>query len=130
MLGLKKRIFERKADQFVSSADTEIKILFSSENPSMLGKTISTTALELSPKSLRLEVGYPIEIDSVLDIVVHVNNTGKEYYLTGNVRWRIPSKSDQFHIGLVLRERSDVVSDLKDWKHDFEDNFTGHRHAS
>ena len=109
-----------KGNGYISAQDAEVKILFSSENPSLLGKKIHTTAVEMSPKGLRLEVAHAIEIDSVLDIVVKFKNTDREYYLTGNVRWRVPSVSGEYHIGLILRERTDVASDFKAWKRNFE----------
>lgn len=124
MLNFTRRYFDKRSQtQFVSSDNVEVKVLFSSENPSLLGKTVNTTAIEMSPRSLRLEVAYPIEIDSVLDIVVTVRGIERDYYLTGNVRYRLPSHDGQYHIVLVLRERTDVTSDLRAWKENFQRNF-------
>ncbi len=124
MKKLAQRFFGRNTvDHFVSAEDTKVKILFSSENPSLLGKTMKTTAIELSPKSIRLEVAHSIEIDSVLDIQVDLPNSGRSYNLTGNVRWRLPSMNGQYHVILVLRERSDIRSDFVAWKSNFEQNF-------
>jgi len=107
------RLFGKNADDhFVCSKGTEVKILFSSENPSLLGKTVKTTAIEMSPKSI-----------SVLDIVVKLDSSDRSYNLTGNVRWRLPSSHGQYHIVLVLRERCDIRSDLKAWKSNFIQNF-------
>jgi len=118
------RLFKKSTDNhFVSADGTQVKILFSSENPSLLGKTMKTTAIEMSPRSIRLEVASPIEIDSVLDIVVKLDSSERSYNLTGNVRWRLPSTRGQYHIILVLRERSDIRSDLRAWKSNFLQNF-------
>jgi len=114
---------QNKEPHFVAATGTEVKILFSSENPSLLGKTVKTTAIELSPRGLRLEVEHAIEIDSVLDILVRLDGSPRTYNLTGNVRYRLPSSKGQFHIVLVLRERTDIRSDLKAWKANFEQNF-------
>jgi hypothetical protein len=111
---------KNKGNDYISAQDAEVKILFSSENPSLLGKTIQTTAIEMSPKGLRLEVAHAIEIDSVLDIMVKFKSSDRKYYLTGNVRWRVPSVTGEYHIGLILRERTDVASDFKAWKRNFE----------
>jgi len=117
-------LFKKKQEpHFVATTGTEVKILFSSENPSLLGKTVKTTAIELSPRGLRLEVAHAIEIDSVLDILVRLDGSPRTYNLTGNVRYRLPSSKGQFHIVLVLRERMDIRSDLKAWKANFEQNF-------
>jgi len=117
-------LFKKKQEPlFVAAIGTEVKILFSSENPSLLGKTVQTTAIELSPRGLRLEVEHAIEIDSVLDILVTLDGSPRTYNLTGNVRYRLPSSKGQFQIVLVLRERMDIRSDLKAWKANFEQNF-------
>jgi len=123
-------LFKKKQEpHFVATEGTEVKILFSSENPSLLGKTVKTTAIELSPRGLRLEVEHAIEIDSVLDILVKLDGSPRTYNLTGNVRYRLPSSKGQFHIVLVLRERMDIRSDLKAWKANFEQNFDSYAAA-
>ena len=124
MKKLAKRLFsKRKNEHIVAAEGVNITILFSSENPSLLGKRIKTTAIEISPKSIRMEVAHPIEIDSVLDIVVKLDKSDRSYNLTGNVRYRLPSPKGQYHIVLVLRERKDIESDFKAWKSNFVQNF-------
>lgn len=124
MIKLNKRFFEkRKIDHYISTSDTEVKILFSSENPSLLGQKVHATAIEMSPRALRLEVPFPLEIGSVLDVALKIRGLNRDYQLTGNVRWRVPSITGTYHIGLVLRERSDIKSDFKTWKTDFLQNF-------
>ena len=124
MKNLVKQLLNKKNnDHFVSAEDANVKILFSSENPTLLGKTMKTTAIEMSPRSIRLEVAYPIEINSVLDIEVKLNNIDRSYNLTGNVRWCLPSTRNQYHIVLVLRECNDILSDFDAWKSNFIQNF-------
>lgn len=123
MKKIAQRLFTKKQDDhFISAKGTEVKILFSSENPSLLGKTMQPTAIELSPRGLRIEVTSAIAIDSVLDVQVKLPNSPRSYNLTGNVRYRLPSRQGHYHVVLVLRERSDVRSDLKAWKANFEQN--------
>jgi len=125
-----KNLFRKNQEpHFVSATGTEVKVLFSSENPSLLGRTVKTTAIELSPRGIRLEVAHAIEIDSVLDIEVKLEGSPRTYNLTGNVRYRLPSAKGQFHIVLVLRERMDIRSDLKAWKANFEQNFDSYAAA-
>lgn len=124
MKKLAQRLFSKTTETpYVSAVGTEVKVLFSSENPSLLGKTMTTTAIEMSRKSIRLAVSHSIEIDSVLDISIKLAGSDRRYNLTGNVRWRLPSSHDEYHIVLVLRERNDIRSDLKAWKANFDQNF-------
>ena len=125
MLNIKKHLLERRtSNRYISPRGTEVTILFSSENPSLIGHTIETHAMEISPKGLRLEVDHEIEVNSVLDIALKVTGHERAYHLTGNVRWRVPAIDGNYHIGLILRERNDVRSDLKAWKANFKHNFT------
>lgn len=124
MKNIAKKLFNKKTEEnFISAENAEVKILFSSENPVLLGKKMKTTAIELSHKSIRLEVENPIEINSVLDIAIKLEGSDRSYNLTGNVRWRLPSHQGQYHIVLVFRERMDIRSDLKAWKANFDQNF-------
>ena len=124
MKSLAQRIFNRNPeDYYVSAENTRVSIVFSSENPALLGKTMKPVALEISPKSIRLEVALPVKIDSVLDIVVEMKDSERTYNLTGNVRWRLPSNQGKYNIVLVLRERSDIRSDLHAWQSNFSKNF-------
>jgi len=124
MKNFAQRLFNKNHDNhFVSAQGTHVKILFSSENPALLGKTMKTTAIEMAPGSIRLEVASAIEIGSVLDIIVTLDNSDRSYNLTGNVRWRLPSTRGHHQIVLVLRERGDIRSDFKAWKSNFAQNF-------
>jgi len=117
------RLFQKnQKPHYIATEGTEVKILFSSENPAMLGKTMKTTAIELAPRGIRLEVEQAIEIGSVLDISVKLAGSKRAYNLTGNVRYRLPSPKGHYQIVLALRERSDILSDLKAWKYNFEQN--------
>ena len=124
MIKLGKRILQQgMQDRYLTTQDVDVKVLFSSENPSLLGKSLSTQAIDVSPRGFRLEVTHPVEIDSVLDVVVLIKGEYRSYNLTGNVRWRLPHKPGVYQIGLVLRERADVRSDFSAWKAEFESNF-------
>ena len=123
MKKIAQRFFSKMNDDyFIPMEGTEVKILFSSENPSLLGYFMEMRT-PLCQKSIRLEVEHPIEIDSVLDISVKLDNNPRVYNLTGNVRWRLPAVGTGYQIVLVLRERMDIRSDYKAWKANFVKNF-------
>jgi len=124
MKKIAQRLFNKTSEiSYIATNNTKVKVLFSSENPSLLGKTMKTTAIELAPKSIRLELDHAAEIDSVLDIEIKLDRGGRAYNLTGNVRWRLPSIHGQHQVVLALRERTDIRSDLKAWKANFSHNF-------
>jgi PilZ domain len=103
------------------SEDVSLKIVFSSENPGLLGRTIDGSTLDLSAGGLRISLNHPIKIDSVLDVWVTMKEQKRKFFLTGNVRWCNESdKPGVYQIGLVLRERTDTVTDLRGWQEAFK----------
>ena len=104
---------------YITSENVTVKILFSSENPVILGKQFKT--IDISKNSLRLEIAHSIEVGSVLDIALTIDGSKLRYNLTGNVRWRLPAATPGvYQLGLVLRERTDTLSDLKAWQQHFD----------
>lgn len=112
-------------NQLVSSEDIEIKVLFSSDNPVLLGKTFQSQKIYVSKQKLTLEVCREIVLNSVLDMAVTLKKAGKQYRLTGNVRDCAPlSKPNHYHLGIVLRERADAPTDYTAWSRHFKNNFS------
>ncbi len=117
---LDKAFEERRADpRFDFEAQLTIKIVFSSENPGLLGKTLDAASVDASASGMKILFNRPILIDSVLD--VWVTKEDRKYFLTGNIRWcNEDDKPGQYQAGLVFRERTDTITDLKLWRKTFE----------
>ena len=95
----------------------DMKIVFSSENPGLLGKTLCGSTIDVSSTGLRIELNQQIKIDSVLDVWVTLKEPKMKYFLTGNVRWcKEMDVGGYFQIGVILRERADTVTDLDAWQ--------------
>lgn len=107
----------RSAPRFELQEALELKIVFSSENPNLLGRNICGSTVDVSATGLRIELNQQIKIDSVLDVWVTLKDNNKRYFLTGNVRWCTEMEvGGYYQVGVVLRERSDTVTDLDSWK--------------
>lgn len=121
MNNLKQFIVEKRiSKRFIPTQDVEIKVLFSSDNPAFLGKTFPAKSIDISKEGFRLELCKKLVKNSVLDLVITFKDQQREYFLTGNVRWiKEMSKPDQFHAGVVLRDRTDENCDLDKWRSEF-----------
>jgi len=107
----------RAEERFERKEELNMKIVFSSDNPGLLGKIIDGSTTDVSPSGLRIMLNQPIKIDSVLDVWVNRKQENKKYFLTGNVRWcQETDVGGIYQIGLVLRERTDTVTDLASWR--------------
>ncbi|HEY9202049.1 MAG TPA: PilZ domain-containing protein [Gammaproteobacteria bacterium] len=111
----------RGAERYELKEALDLKIVFSSENPNLLGKTLCGSTLDVSASGLRIELNQKIKIDSVLDVWVTLKDSSKKYFLTGNVRWCNEMEvGGHYQIGVVLRERSDTMTDLEAWRRAFK----------
>jgi len=111
----------RERTRFEIKEVLDMKIVFSSENPNLLGKRLAGSTVDVSASGLRIELSQQIKIDSVLDVWVTLKDSKKKYFLTGNVRWCKEIATDGiFQVGVVLRERSDTVTDFENWKSVFK----------
>ena len=113
---------ERRAEKrYEQNEALNMKIVFSSENPGLLGKTMDGSTVDVSASGLRIMINQPIQIDSVLDVWVNLKQKNKKYFLTGNVRWcKETEVGGTYQVGLVLRERTDCVTDLASWQEVFK----------
>lgn len=116
------RYEDRRADPRIEhTTDLALKIVFSSAAPGLLGKNLDGKTVDISASGLRISLDRPIEIDSVLDVWIIMKKENKKYFLTGNVRWC--NETDQpgvYHAGVVLRERTDTITDLRGWRKSFK----------
>jgi len=119
---MEENISERRlAERYELKQALDLKIVFSSENPNLLGKTLCGSTLDVSASGLRIELNQAIKVDSVLDVWVTLKDSTKKYFLTGNVRWVHEMEvGGYFQIGVVLRERSDTITDFNSWKAAFK----------
>jgi len=111
----------RSAERYEQKEALDLKIVFSSENPNLLGKTLCGSTLDVSASGLRIELNQKIKMDSVLDVWVTLKDSSRKYFLTGNVRWCNEMEvGGYYQVGVVLRERSDTVTDLEAWRQVFK----------
>ena len=111
----------RAHTRFDSEEELSLKIVFSSENPGLLGRTLKASTLDVSAGGLRISLNQAIKIDSVLDVWVTLKEQKRKFFLTGNVRWCNESeKPGVYQIGLILRERTDTITDLGSWQSTFK----------
>ena len=99
----------------------ELKILFASETPGLLGKNISGSTVDISASGLGLVLDCKVPVNSNLDVRVTLKGEFKKYFLSGKIRWCKESDvAGMFAVGVSLHERTDVATDLDSWKEEFD----------
>lgn len=93
-----------------------VKIIFTSDNPKVLGKKFTCSAVDISKSGLQITSEQPLAIKSVLDLSIVVKDSGQEYLVTGDVKWCKPTTGISHAIGIQLKSRSGTNTDLNAWK--------------
>ena len=109
---------DRRADTRTDANNVaNIKIVFSSETPGLLGTNLPGSAVDVSASGLRLSLYKEVPINSNLDIWVTFKDDFKKFFLSSKVRWcRQVDDSATYQAGISLHERTDIKTDLSDWK--------------
>lgn len=108
---------ERRQDvRYLVDDNFEVKILFTSDNPKVLGKRFSCSAVDISKTGLQINSEQPLAIKSVLDLSITVKDSNREYLVTGNVKWCKSTTGISHAIGIQLKTRSGTNTDLDAWK--------------
>ena len=109
---------DRRADTRTDANNVaNIKIVFSSETPGLLGTNLPGSAVDVSASGLRLSLNKEVPINSNLDIWVTFKDDFKKFFLSSKVRWcRQVDDSATYQAGISLHERTDIKTDLSDWK--------------
>jgi len=114
---LEANINERRVDpRYLVNEQFQVKILFSSDDPRVLGKTFSCSAIDVSKSGVQVSSEQPIAVKSVLDLSIKINGSEKEYLVTGDVKWCRPGTGITHNVGIQLKKRSGTPTDLTDWK--------------
>lgn len=108
---------ERRQDaRYLIDDNFEVKILFTSDNPKILGKKFTCSAIDISKSGLQINSEQPLAIKSVLDLSIVVKDGDREYLVTGDVKWCKPTTGISHAIGIQLKSRSGTSTDLDAWK--------------
>jgi len=114
---LEANIQERRQDPRIQiNDDFQVKILFSSDDPKMLGKTFSCSTIDVSKNGVQVTSEQPLAVKSVLDLSIKVNGSEKEFLVTGDVKWCKPGTGISHAVGIQLKKRSGTPTDLANWK--------------
>ncbi len=110
-------IQERRQDPRIPvNEDFQVKILFSSDDPRMLGKTFTCSAIDVSKNGVQVTSEQPLAVKSVLDLSIKINGSEKEFLVTGDVKWCKAGAGISHAVGIQLKKRSGTPTDLANWK--------------
>lgn len=96
------------------------QVVLSSDEPEIVGTTLSCTAVNLSVGGIQFRTNAPVPAGSLLDLWVDVSNRPGKFFLAGEVRWSRPTGGfddkgqQEWLIGVQLK--SGAATDIVDWR--------------
>lgn len=107
---------ERRIDtRYALKEAVALKIIFASDNPSLLGRSLTGSTVDVSASGLKIILNSIITIDSTVDVRVTLKHNFKEYYLSGKVKWCDQFDSENYYVGIALQECQGTQTDFKEW---------------
>ncbi len=103
------------------------QVVLSSQEPEMVGATLSCKAVNLSIGGIQFRTNSPVPSGALLDLWVDISTRPGKFFLAGEVRWSRPTGSvndrgePEWFIGVQLK--SGAATDIIDWR-DFHANPT------
>lgn len=109
---------ERRTDKRIIRTEAfSLKIIFTSENPGLLGKSLYGSTIDISASGLRLALQKQLPVDSTIDVVVILKGSPKQYFLSGKVRWcKKADDKNNYHVGVALQDLINTETDYKAWR--------------
>lgn len=96
------------------------QVVLSSDEPEIVGTTLSCTAVNLSVGGIQFRTNAPVPAGSLLDLWVDVSSRPGKFFLAGEVRWSRPTGNydangdEEWFIGVQLK--SGAATDIIDWR--------------
>ena len=106
----------RKHPRIMRDDQLFIQILGASENPELVGTTLSCSALDVSSQGVRLGVENEVPVASEIELWIDIKGMAGKYFLNGSVKWCYELDSDgvTFEIGIELNDKA--LTDFKSWQ--------------
>ncbi|MCW8830457.1 MAG: PilZ domain-containing protein [Gammaproteobacteria bacterium] len=108
----------RRADtRYTQHEVVSLTIIFTSQNPGLLGKTLKGNTIDVSASGLRIVLGTALPPDSTIDVSIKLKDDPNKFFLSGKVRWcRETVEAGTYQVGVVLQDLINTETDLKRWK--------------
>lgn len=94
------------------------QVVLSADDPDLVGKTLSCTAINMSVGGIQFRTTAPLPIGALLDLWVDIASRPGKFFLAGEVRWARPGEPDEeestWYVGVQLK--SGAATDILHWR--------------
>ena len=109
---------ERRADERHEQQEAiSLTIIFTSQNPGLLGRTLKGSTIDISSSGLRIQLGTALPPSSTIDMSIALKGNSDKFFLSGKVRWcKETEEAGVYQIGIVLQDLLNTATDYKRWR--------------
>jgi hypothetical protein len=108
---------EKRAEERITHKASKLKIVFTSDTPGLLGKTLTGSTVDISASGLQITLKTAVPVDSTMDVRIILEGDTKEYFLSSKVRWCKESDQEStYNVGLVLQDLFNTDTDYDSWR--------------
>lgn len=94
-----------------------LTIIFTSQNPALLGRTLKGSTVDVSASGLRIQLKTPLPAESTIDVSITLKDDPYKYFLSGKVRWcRETNEEGSYQVGIVIQDLVNTETDYKRWR--------------
>ena len=94
-----------------------LTIIFTSQNPGLLGRTLKGSTIDISASGLRIMLGTALPPDSTIDVSIALKGDPDKFFLSGKVRWCRETESEgTYQVGIALQDLINTETDYKRWR--------------
>lgn len=112
----------RRADERHERQEAlSLTIVFTSQNPGLLGRTLKGSTIDVSASGLRILLKTALPPKSTIDVSITLKDDPQKYFLSGKVRWcRETEEEGTYQIGVVIQDLINTETDYKRWRKAFK----------
>jgi hypothetical protein len=111
---------EHRSERRISHKAKSLKIKSASDSPQLANREFHGDTVNISASGLQIILDHSVPLNSSIELWVILDGNTTQYFLSGEVRWCNEAKNNEFHIGILLKNRPDVETDYTKWRESFK----------
>ena len=111
---------EHRSEKRIGHKAKSLKIKSVTGAPQLANKQFEGSTVNISASGLQIILDHAVPLNSAIDVWVTLDGDTRQHFLSGEVRWCSEAKSNEFHVGILLKDRTDIETDYKHWRGTFK----------
>jgi len=111
---------EHRSEQRISHKAKSLKVKSASGSPQLTNKEFLGSTVNISASGLQIILDHSLPLNSTIEVWVTLDGDTKQHFLSGEVRWSNEAKQGEHHIGILLKNRTDIATDYTHWRETFK----------